>query len=50
MPFTNPQKKNTEKSSQENEGTREWVSLFVSNDQEISCPERHQHNQRSEVV
>jgi len=33
----------------ENEGTRECIPLFLSNDQEITCPERHT-GQESDVV
>jgi hypothetical protein len=48
MPFTNLQK-NSEDLNLENEGAREWLP-FLSNDQETSCPERHKHDSRSEVV
>jgi len=33
-----------------NKGGRECFPLFLSNDQETPCPERHKHNERSEVV
>jgi hypothetical protein len=38
-----------EKLNVENEGTRECIPLFLSNDQEITCPERHT-GQESDVV
>jgi hypothetical protein len=43
-------KKNPKELSLENEGARELVPLFVSNDQESTSPERHQHSGRNEVV
>jgi hypothetical protein len=49
MTFTKPQK-NPKKSNPENVGAVEYVPLFLSNDQEASCPERHEHDGRSGVV
>jgi hypothetical protein len=48
--FTNLQKKNPEESNLENKEVWEWVPLFLCNDQEIPCPERREHNERSQVV
>jgi hypothetical protein len=31
-------------------GARKWVSLFLSNDEEVPCPKRHEYSLRSEVV
>jgi hypothetical protein len=46
-----PQKKRSiEESYLENKGASERVSLFLSIDEETPCPERHEHNGRSEVV
>jgi hypothetical protein len=39
-----------EESCLENEGAREWVPLLLSNDQETSCPGRHEHDGINEVV
>jgi hypothetical protein len=50
MSFTNLREENPEESNLENEGAREWALLFLSNDQENSCPERHKRDGRSEVV
>jgi hypothetical protein len=50
MSFTNPGRKNPEESNVEDEGAKEWAPLFLSNDQELACPERHEHGRRSEVV
>jgi hypothetical protein len=51
MSFTNPPEgKNPEESNPENKGATQCVSLFLSNDQETPCPERHEHDWRSEVV
>jgi hypothetical protein len=33
----------------ENEGAREWVSIFLFNNQDVPCPERNKHERR-EVV
>jgi hypothetical protein len=38
------QKKNAKESNLKNKGAREWVPLFLSNDQETPCSERHEHN------
>jgi hypothetical protein len=49
--FTNPQtKKSREKSNLENEGAREWIPFFLSNDQETPCLERYKCVGRSEAV
>jgi hypothetical protein len=45
-----PPQKNTKETYLENERAREWVPLFLSNNQETPCPERHKHNGRSEVM
>jgi hypothetical protein len=51
MSLTNPsRRRNPEGSNLENEGAMEWVPLFLSSDQETSCPERHRHDWQSEVV
>jgi len=34
-------RRNPEESNVKNEGTKEWVFLFLSNDQETPCPERY---------
>jgi len=43
------QSENPKVSNLENKGAREWVPLFPPNDQEIPCPERHEHDGRSVV-
>jgi hypothetical protein len=48
--YKRQEEKNPEELNLENEGTREWVSLFLSNDQETTCPERHDPDGRGEVV
>jgi hypothetical protein len=49
--FYNPTgKRNPEESNLENYGPREWVPFFLSNNQETLSPERHGHDERSEVV
>jgi hypothetical protein len=51
MSFTNSKKKNnSEESHLVNEGARESIPLFLSNDQKTRCPGRHEHNRLSEVV
>jgi hypothetical protein len=47
MYFTNPQRK---ESNFDNKGAREWVLLFLSKNQETSCPERHERDARNEMV
>jgi len=32
------------------QGARKWESLFITNDQEIACPEKHEHDGRGEVL
>jgi hypothetical protein len=34
----------------ENKGAREWIPIFISNDQETPCPERQEHEGTSGVV
>jgi hypothetical protein len=46
----NPKIKNPEQSDLEIEGTRVQIPLFLSNDQETPCPEKHEHEGRSEVM
>jgi hypothetical protein len=50
MSVTSPQKKESQGVKSGEQGAREWVLLFISNDHETPCPERHQHCGRSEVV
>jgi hypothetical protein len=49
MTFTNSQKSPKE-SNLESVGAVECVPFFLSKDQEIHCPERHEHDGRSGVV
>jgi hypothetical protein len=48
--FYKPPKENIQRRQSEEYGAKKWVPLFLSNDQETPCPERHEHNRRSEVV
>jgi hypothetical protein len=34
----------SEESNLENKGVRNWVPLFLYNEQEIPCPERHEYD------
>jgi hypothetical protein len=45
-----PRRKNLEESNPENKGSREWIPLFLSNNQETPCPKRYKHDGRSKVV
>jgi hypothetical protein len=48
---TSRRKKNLEESNLENEGAREYVpSPFLSNDQEIPCPERYEQDALKELA
>jgi hypothetical protein len=48
MPFTNPQKKKSRRVKSGERWGQGMVPLFLFNDQEIPCPERHEHGERSE--
>jgi hypothetical protein len=50
LPFTTPRRRIPEVLNLENDGAREWIICFLSNDQETLCPERHKHDSRNEVV
>jgi len=50
MSFIDPQEKKSRKVKCGEREAREWVPLFLSNDQETPCPERHKHDGKSEVV
>jgi hypothetical protein len=38
------------KTNLENEGAREWDPFFLTNNQEVPCPERYEHSGTSEVL
>jgi len=48
--YKRSEKRNPEESDLENEGAREWVPLFLPNDQETPCPGRHEYDGRCEVM
>jgi len=50
MSFTNPHKKISKGVKSEEQGHQRMEPPPPTNDQEIPCPERHEHNGRSDVV
>jgi hypothetical protein len=50
MYFTKPHKTKPKSQMWRTGGGQERVPLFLLNDQETPCPERHEHDGRIEVV